>query len=140
VEHQQVIAQLEYAIARQRVLSRDLTDKDVAQAVGTLLETYRTEDKGILYERTSDDLRIESLRRELREIVESHRNPEGKGKKGIVDPQSVRLPLGAAMDCLEFIHSMAMLYLNARNSGPGYAGFLARMIPREETRSSILLP
>jgi hypothetical protein len=140
MEHQQVVAHLEYAIARQRMLSRDLQDKDVAQAVDILLETYKTEDKGILYEKASDDLRVESLRRELREIVESHRNPEGKEGKGIVDPQSTRLPLGKAIDCLEFIRSLARLYLKDRDPGPGYVGFLARVIPREETRSSILLP
>jgi hypothetical protein len=63
-----------------------------------LLETYRTEDKGVLYEKTSNDLRVESLRRELRKIVESFRNPEGEQSRGIVDPKSTRLPLGAAID------------------------------------------
>lgn len=139
-EHQQVIAHLEYAIARQRILSRNLTDKDVAQAVDMLLGTYRTEEKGILYEKTSDDLQVESLRRELREIIEFQRNPEAKEGNGIVDPKSTRLQLSAAIDCLEFIHSLAMLYLNDREPGSGYVGFLARVIPREETSSSILMP
>jgi hypothetical protein len=138
--HQNVIAYLEYAIARQRILDRNLTDRDVAQAVDTLLGTYNTEDKGILYEKTADDLRVESLRRELREIIESHRNPEGEKEKGIVDPGKTRLQLSAAIECLEFIRSLAMLYLNDRNAGAGYVGFLARVIPREGTRSSLVLP
>ena len=140
VDCQDVIARLEYALSRERMLSRDLKDKDVVQAVDVLLETYRTEDKGVLYEKTSDDLRIESLRRELRQIIESFRNPEGEEGKGIVDPQSTRLQLGAAMGCLEFIRSLAKAYMEDRRSESGYVDFLARVIPREEARSSIILP
>ncbi len=139
-DYQDVIARLEYALSRERILSRDLTDKDVALAIEVLLETYRTEDKGILYEKTSDDLRVESLRMELRKIVESFRNPEGNEAKGIVDPQGARLPLGGAIDCLEFVRSLAMAYSADHRSASGYVDFLARVIPRTETRGSIILP
>jgi hypothetical protein len=137
---QDAIVRLEYAISRERLLSHDLTDKDVSQAVDILLETYRTEDKGVLYEKTSEDLRVEPLRRELRKVVESLRNPEGKEAKGIVDPQSTRLSLRAAIDCLEYIRSIVTAYLADRRSASGYIDFLARVIPREETRSSIIMP
>ena len=140
VEYQSVIAHLEYAISRQRILSRDLCDKDVVQAVDALLETYRTEDTGILYERTEDNLRIESLRRELKEIIESYRNPGGEERTGIVDPSNTRLQLGAAIDCLQFIRSLAAAYLKDRDSDSGYVDFLARIIPRDETQSSIIVP
>jgi hypothetical protein len=140
LDYQNVVARLEYALARERILSRDLTDKDVAQAIAILLDTYRTEDNGILYEKTSDDLRVESLRRELRKIVESLRNPEGTQGKGIVDPQSTRLPLSAAIDCLEFIRSLVMAYQEDRHSASSYIDFLARVMPRNEERSSIILP
>jgi hypothetical protein len=140
IDHQDVIARLEYALSRERILSREFTDKDVARAVEVLLETYWTEDKGILYEKTSDDLRIESLRMELRKIIESFRNPEGNEAKGIVDPQSTRLPLGGAIDCLEFIRSLALAYMADHRSASGYVDFLARVIPRTETRGSIILP
>jgi hypothetical protein len=139
-EHQDAIAHLEYAISRERILSRDLKDKDVAQSVDVLLDTYRTEDKGVLYERTSEDLRIESLRRELRKIVESYRNPEGTETKGIVDPQKTRLPLRGVIECLEFIRVLVALYMEDRSSISGYVDFLARVTPREEARSSIILP
>jgi len=140
MEHQSAIAHLEYAISRQRILLRDLSDKDVAQAVDILLENYRTEDKGLLYERNSEDLRVESVRLELREIIESYRNPEGEDERGIVDPKNTRLQLGAAIECLEFIRSLAEAYLKDRSSGSGYVDFLARVVPREETRSSIVMP
>jgi hypothetical protein len=120
--------------------SRDLTDEDVARAVDLLLETYRTEDKGVLYEKTSDNLRVEPLRRELRKVVESFRNPEGEQQKGIVDPKSTRLQLGAAIECLEFIQSLVRAYLEDKRSTTGYIDFLARVIPREEKRSSLIMP
>lgn len=139
-DHRNVIAHLEYAISRQRILSRDLNDKDVVQAIDSLLETYKTEDTGLLYERTEENLRIESLRRELREIIESYRNPGGEEAKGIVNPKNTRLQLGAAMDCLKFIRSLASVYLKDRDYGSGYVNFLARIIPREEAQKSIIMP
>jgi len=138
-EHQNAIARLEYLLARERLSDPDLTDNDVVQAIGVLLETYRTEDKGVLYEKTSDDLRIEALRRELRKSIESLRNPERQEGRGLVDPQNTRLPLSAAIDCLEFVRSLATAYLEDRGSS-SYVDFLARLFPREEKRSSIVLP
>jgi hypothetical protein len=139
-ESQDAIVRLEYALSQERLMSHDLTDKDVVQAVDVLLETYKTEDKGVLYEKTSEDLRVEPLRRELRKIIESLRNPEGTEAKGLVDPQSTRLSLSAAIDCLEYIRSIASAYLQDRRSISSYIDFLARVIPRKETRSSIIMP
>ena len=135
-QYQEVVAHLEYTLSHERLLSRDLADKDAAQAIDMLLDAYRTEDKGVLYEKTSDNLRVDALRRELRKVVESYRNPEGEKDKGIVDPTTTRLPLAAAIDCLEFIRSMIDAYSGERS----YLDFLARITPREESRSSILIP
>jgi hypothetical protein len=137
--YQDVIAHLEYAISRERLLSRDLKDKDVAQVVDILLDTYRTEDKGILYEKTLDDIRIEPLRQELRKIVESYRNPEGMEKQGVVDPQNTRLQLGGVIESLEFIRTLILIYMEDKSSVSGYVDFLARVTPRAEAKSSIIL-
>jgi hypothetical protein len=139
-DHQDVVAHLEYTLSRERQLSHDLTDRDVAQAIDVLLETYRTEDRGVLYERTSDDLRVEALRRELQKVVESFRNPEGDRSRGIVDPRSNRLQLGAAIECLEFIRSMLRAYMGDPRADTGYVDLLARLIPREEKRGSLIVP
>jgi hypothetical protein len=139
--HQDVVAQIEFVIARERLSDRSLTDKDVGEAIAILLETYRTEDKGVLYEKTSEDLRIESLRRTLRTTVESLRNPEGQEGRGLVDPKTTRLALMVAIDCLEFVRSMAAAYREDRGSISGYVDFLARLFPREEKRGrSIVMP
>jgi len=139
-ENQDVVAHLEYTIAQQRLLSRDLSDDDVAQAVNILLDAYRTEDKGVLYEKSSDDLRLEPLRKELREVIEAYRNPEGEEEKGIVDPKRIRLPLQKAIECLEFLLSMIEAYSMDERSAGSYVDFLARMTPRRETGSSIIMP
>ncbi len=138
-EHQDVIVHLEYTLGVERLSSRDLTDRDLVQALDLLLDTYRTEANGVLYEKTSDDLRVEPLRKQLRRIVESFRNPEGEKGTGIVDPQNTRLQLGAAIDCLEFVRSMALAYLADRHSETGYLDSLARLTPREQKRGSIFL-
>ena len=139
-ENQDAVAHLEYTIAQQRLLSRDLSDDDVAQAVHMLLDAYRTEDKGILYERNSDDLRVEPIRMELREVLESYRNPEGKEEKGIVDPKRTRLPLKNAIECLEFLQSMIEAFSKDRRSASSYVDFLARMTPKAESGTSIIMP
>jgi len=138
-EHQNVMAPLEYILARERLSDRNLTDKDVVEAIAVLLDTYRSEDKGVLYEKTSENLRVEALRRELRRTAESLRNPEGRGN-GIVDPTTTRLPLNTVMECLEFMQSLARAYLEDRSSLSGYVDFLARLFPRQEKRSSLLMP
>jgi hypothetical protein len=140
MEHQEIVAHLEYALSQERRRSHRLTDKEVKQALDILLENYRTEDKGVLYEKKSDDLQVESLRRQLREIVESYRNPEGAEKRGIVDPKTNRLQLGDAIGCLEFVKSLVLSYLEERHSGTGYVDFLLRVTPREDNRSSIIAP
>ena len=140
LDNQDTVAFLEYTISRERILNRHLTDEDVARAIDVLLATYKTEAKGVIYETTSEDLRVESVRRELRAVVESLRNPEGKEGKGIVDPKSSRLTLIAAIDCLEYIRSLVTIFMKDRNSSTGYVDFLARVTPRQETRSSIIMP
>ncbi len=140
-DQQDTIARIEYTLARERLSDRNLQDKDVVAAIGILIEAYRTEDKGVLYEKTSEDIRVEALRRTLKTTVEALRNPGGQENRGIVDAKSERLPLSAAVDCLEIIRSLAASYLADRGSDSGYIDFLARLYPREEQGgTSILLP
>lgn len=132
-----VIGYLEFAIAEERRSSRDLRDQDVLKAIDLLLEAYRTEESGILYEKASEDLRIESLRRQLRAVMESLRNPQGL-ERGIVSPDSTRVPLGAAIACLEYVRGILLTYISDRHSSSGYVDFLARAVPRRGARSPIL--
>jgi hypothetical protein len=139
LNHLDVIGRLEYSISRTRYLSRDLTDKDVIQAVDLLLENYRTEEKGVLYEKTSENLRVESLRRELRDVMETFRNSPTETGPNVVSPQDNRLALSDALNCLECIRSLMGAFQEKGRSDSAYVDFLARFYPREESRSSIIL-
>jgi len=138
--YQDVLARIEYVLARERLSDRNLTDNTAVHAIDVLLDTYRTEDKGVLYEKTSEDLQVEALRRELRKVIESLRNPEGQESRGIVEAKSNRMHLSEAIGCLEFVRSLAESYLKDHRSSSGYVDFLARLFPREEKRSSIVMP
>lgn len=139
-EHRDVLAQIEYVLGRERLSDRNLADSDAVKALDVLLETYKTEDNGILYEKTSDDLRVEALRRELREVIEQLRNPESKGSGGIVNPESRRLSLSSAIECLEVVKHLALMYADERNVRSGYLVLLARLFPRDTKPGSILMP
>ncbi len=135
-----VIAHLEYFLSCERMASRDLTDRDVAQAVEALLETYRIEDRGILYEKVSSDLRVDYLRREMKNIIEHFRNPEGDQARGIIDAKSTRLPLSGAIECLEFIQSVIRAYQQEASTDKGYVDFLARRISHPRPCRSLIMP
>jgi hypothetical protein len=139
LNHLNVLGRLEYSLARERFLSRDLTDNDVAQAVDLLLEKCRTEEKGVFYEKTSDDLRVESLRRVLRGVIDSFRNPQREDGPAAISPQDSPLPLSSAIDCLECIRSLIGAFQAEGRSASAYVDFLARFYPREEARNSIIL-
>jgi hypothetical protein len=137
--HLNVLGRLEYAIAGERFLSRNLLDKEALQAVELLLEKYRTEEKGVFYEKTSDNLRVESLRRELRAVMDSFRNLQRDGDSATVSSQATPLSLTDAIDCLECIQSLMGAFHAEGRSDSAYVDFLARFYPREEKRSSIIL-
>jgi hypothetical protein len=133
---EEVVVYLEILIAEGRRTVRNLTDSDVIQALDLLIATLRTEDSGVLYERTSENLRVESLRRTLAEELNSLRYPK--------QPDQERLQLKDAIECLELLRSMA-----ASHAGPGaapisYVDFLARNMPRlrhaAQSGSRIIVP
>jgi hypothetical protein len=131
-----VIAHLEYVIGRERRASKSLTDPDVAEALDLLLETYRTEDRGVIYEHTSSNLRVDAFRRQLREVVESYRNPN--------EGQREALRLRDSLDCLELVRDLVGSHMALRESETSYVDFLARTAPRgqelETPGSSLIVP
>ena len=130
------LAALEVCIADERRASRDLNDRDVQEAVDLLLATLRTEDSGILYERTSSHLRVDAMRRRMKDVVASLRSPK--------DPAVRRLRLGEAIDCLEVIRGFLKTHLESRPSRMSYVDFLARLLPSrqriEPAGPSLIIP
>ena len=143
-ENGDVVAHVEAVLAQVRLTMRDLTDLDAAKALDLLLENYRTEDKGVLYERTAEDLQIESLRRELRDVIEFHRSPGQDDAKGIVGSQEKRLLLKSAIECLGFVRDLVGSHLANSKSPTSYVDLLARLVPgvqsTSDARRSIIIP
>lgn len=88
------ISQLEYMLAEERRTSRDFTDQDAADALELVLENLRTEEKGVLYERTSNDIGVDMVRRRVMEIVQSARFPrQSEQRTDLVVRETCALPL-----------------------------------------------
>jgi hypothetical protein len=119
--HERVLAHLQLLIGEARRRARDLTDGDVLEALDLLLATLRTEESGLLYERTSSNLRVEGMRRRLAEALEYHRRPAEAGRD--------RLALKDAIECLEVIRSFAARRA-ASPASQAFVDFLARTAPR----------
>ncbi len=134
--YQAVVAHIESFLAEERRLTRDLGDKDVAEALDLLLATLRTEEKGILYERVSSDLRVDGIRRRLKEVLDPHMNPSEGGAE--------RLRVSQAIECLEVIREVLTSHIEAGPSELSYVDFLARLMPRSDrsasSGSSIIIP
>lgn len=130
------VAYLEYVLAQERRASRNLTDKYVSEALDLLLATYRTEEKGVLYEQVSSNLSVDALRRRLRDVVESCRNP--------TEAHQERLRLSDAIECLELIRDLVGSHMASRESPTSYVDYLARVMPRSSEQggrgSSLIVP
>lgn len=133
---EQVVVYLEILIAEERRTVRELADRDVLQALDLLIATLRTEDSGVLYERTSENLRVEGLRRALSEELHSLRYPQQQDRE--------RLHLKDAMECLELLRSMAASHVEPGAAPISYVDFLARNMPRlrqgAQAGSRIIVP
>ncbi len=131
-----VISSLERVIAEERRSCRYMTDKIAAEAVELLLQTLQTEDKGVLYERTSNSPEVEALRRRLRDTLASHRAPQ--------EPGQMVLKLGDAIACMELIRDVLAGHISSDPASTGYVDFLARMLPArsrvESGGASIIIP
>ncbi len=140
------LAHVEWVIGDERRLSRDLKDRDVAEALDLVLKTLRTEDKGILYEQTSSDLRVEGARRRIAEAVEQERHPDQARNDAYSlsnGPESVKL--ADAIECLEFLKAVVDSHITKRaSSSLSYVDLMYRMLPRDQAvgdaAPSIIIP
>ena len=135
-DYEDVLAEVEVFLAEERHANRSLSDKIVAEALDLLLETMRTEQRGIIYERTSSDLEVESLRRRMKELLDAHSNPaEGKVR---------RLRVSEVLQCLEVVRDIIASHIRDGSSSLSYVDFLARLLPRNRratsSSSSIIIP
>jgi hypothetical protein len=129
-------SRFEFALAESRHSMSDLNDNDAAEALKLVMASLRTEQSGILYEQTADDLKVESVRRNLREHAVRLQNPSEEGGR--------RYRIGEILDCLDFIQGLLAKHLTAGSLSSGYIDFLARLMPRRHRLSapgsSIIIP
>jgi AraC-like DNA-binding protein len=135
-EFEPVLSFVQTVIACERHANQNLTDADVAEALDCLLRTLRTEDRGIFYETTSNNLRADILRRQLSEAIQSFRNP--------TEADGGRLLLSQAIQCLELLRAMVGAYAEPGAIALSFVEFLARQVPRNalnmQAPSSIVIP
>ncbi len=135
-EFEPVLAGLHAVILHERQANRDLTDADVLEALDCLLKTLTTEDHGLIYETTSNNLRADSLRRQFSGLIESYRYPR--------EPEMHRILLKDAVDCLEVLRSVVAGHVQAGRSARSFVDMLVRQQPRSAAvmppRSSIIVP
>ncbi len=131
-----VMADLQVIIAEERRASRDLKDNDVAEALDCLIRTLRTEDRGVIYQTTSDNLRAEGLRRQFAQLMESCRRPE--------ETDRPRIHLKDAIEILEVLRGVVGNHMEAGSFPLPFVDFLARRMPRESrmgpAQPSIIIP
>lgn len=131
-----VVVDLQTLIAVEGRSSKDLVDAEVAEALDCLLATLRTEDRGIIYETTSGNLRVESLRRQLGSLIQSYRYPQ--------ESERQRLHLKDALECLEVMRAVIARHMEAGSSSRSFLDFLVRHLPRKaeivQSEPSIIVP
>jgi hypothetical protein len=114
-----VMTDLEETIIRYGQGLRSLRDAHVRGAVEQTLSTYRTEQRGVIYEHTSTDPLVNSLGRELRALLESYRQ---------VNSEKAFLRTGSVVDCLEVLLT-DIDYHQADEESTSYLRFIARRRP-----------
>ncbi len=131
-----VMVDVQTLIAIERKSSKDLVDAEVAEALDCLLKTLRTEERGVIYETTSNNLRVESLRRQIGAIIQSYRYPQESDRP--------RLHLKGALECLEVIRAVIARHMEAGSSSRSFVDFLVRHLPRKAevmaSEPSIIIP
>lgn len=131
-----VFSEIQGVIAVERQSDRQLTDGDAAEAADCLLKTLRTEERGILYETTSGNLRADGLRRQLSDIIQLNRYPE--------EPDRPRLSLSDAIQCMEVLRAVVANHLESARGVISFVDFLARQLPRKQRsgsfESSLIIP
>jgi len=121
----EVMAQLEMIIADERRSSPDLGDENLHQALELLLKTLNTEDRGVIYESKSDEVKVEALRRQLRDAIQSFRYPQENERRD-------RLLLKDAVECLEVLGDIVEHHLETAPASMSFVDFLARYMPRRD--------
>lgn len=107
---------------------RSLKDQHVLEAIKLLKETYRTEEKGLIYEHSSANPLVESLIRDLRRFLEESRASGG---------EFAHLRANQLVDCLEVMETDIRYHLQSGTEEDSYLTFIKRSHPEAATEKSV---
>lgn len=135
VKYEELLRELETAIIEHASGLRSFRDEEILEAVTLLTRSYRTEEKGLLYEHSSPNPIVQKLLRNLKEILERRRAK--------VDAQEPMLRLTEVLESLEVLEMDIRYHLTAQGSRDSYLHFITRNHPElgaKNRGSQIVLP
>ena len=120
-ENAEIIVLLEQVMVEYAGSLTSIRDRDVLESVQLLKETYQTESRGIIYEKSSSNPLAQALVHEMRDTLERKR---AKGAS-----EGLRLGPTTAMNCLEVIEADIFYYLKTDGDSTEYLSFISRNHP-----------
>ena len=103
------------------LICEPLTDQHILQAISLLKETYRTEQKGVIYEHSSANPLVQALFRDLRASLEKIRTQQNRD---FPIPRTTDL-----LDCLEVVEQDIGYHLEGASERGSYLEFIKRSHP-----------
>jgi len=123
-----VFGKIEQSIITYSASLQTLTDAHILEAVTLLKETYRTEQKGVIYEHTSNNPLVQALVRDLKEALEAMRADQGD-KLPILRTTDV-------LDCLAVVETDVSYHIDSSSEPKGYLSFIRRNHPEVSSKAS----
>jgi len=120
IEFGDLLSQLEATVVSYSIGLRSLKDRHVLEAFGMLKETYITEKKGVIYERSSADPLVQSLFQALRKFLEETKSEIKKGPS---------FKLEDILDCLEVLEGNIHHQINTGSEVDAYLRFIKKNHP-----------
>ena len=131
-----LFGEIERAIIGYAADLRTLTDQHILQAVSLLKETYRTEQKGVIYEHSSANPLVQALVRDLRVSLEKIRT---QPDRDFPIPKTADL-----LDCLEVVEQDIGYHLEGTSERGSYLGFIKKNHPdissKAASKGSLIQP
>ena len=123
-----LIFEIEEAVIHFAQGLRVFQDKSILETVGLLQETYKTEEKGLIYEHKSPNPLAQALFGNLRELLEE--------KRVKVNDQAPLLRRTDILDCLQVVQSDILYHKQNQSDRGSYLEFIRRNHPQVSSQPS----
>ena len=123
-----VFGGIEQSIIAYSASLQTLTDEHILEAVTLLKETYRTEQKGVIYEHASSNPLVQALVRDLKEALEALRTDQSSGFPVLKTTD--------LLDCLTVLETDISYHLDSSSERESYLSFIRRNHPEISSKAS----